>query len=249
MQSGITGYPLIVPNYPVSTHQTDPQSSLTSSMFGNQQEAPRPGIIAHRFPWVAPQAPSPVQALAATYVHDQDSSATLGSHISPASVERTTNVVPKTVPRIRIQDIDRNGRRRRVYTKTQFTCSHCPRKFSITNLETYCRHVAENNIQREFKCTEPTCAWSIIGFQRKLERDRHYTRKHGIPEYECRFWAGPGKEIFEGAGVCTTRWHTDAGNRARHERNVHGYYIPTQRGQVSAWDEDHLVKIYKDAEH
>ncbi|KAK9384620.1 hypothetical protein V1515DRAFT_641081 [Lipomyces mesembrius] len=79
----------------------------------------------------------------------------------------------------------------------------------------YCRHVL-------------TCPWHIIGFQRKLERDRHHTPKHGVPQYECRFWAGSGKEIFEGAG---------------HERNVHGYYIATQRGRYSSLDEAEMVKV------
>ncbi|KAK9459076.1 uncharacterized protein V1516DRAFT_616024, partial [Lipomyces oligophaga] len=138
-------------------------------------------------------------------------------------------------------NIDRNGRRRRVYTKTQFTCSHCPRKFSVTELSLYCKHVQENKIQREFKCPETSCPWHIIGFQRKLERDRHFTRKHGVPLYECRFWAGKGKEKFPGSKVCTTQWHADSGNRTRHERTVHGYYVATQRGGKSSSLED--VKI------
>ncbi|KAK9366846.1 hypothetical protein V1509DRAFT_220238 [Lipomyces kononenkoae] len=222
MQAGMMDYPLIIPNDPaVSAPQTDQLSSLTSTIFGNQHEVQHAGILAPQLARVTSQGSSP--------------------HTSSSTVERKTNEMSKTKPRIHIQSIDRNGRRRRVYTKTQFTCSHCPRKFSITNLETYCRHVVENNIQREFKCPEPTCPWYIIGFQRKLEKDRHYTRKHGIPEYECRFWAGPGKELSDGAGVCTTRWHSDAGNRARHERTVHGYYIPTQRAQVSPLDDDYMV--------
>ncbi|KAK9477339.1 hypothetical protein V1514DRAFT_334151 [Lipomyces japonicus] len=140
-------------------------------------------------------------------------------------------------------DVDRNGRRRRVYKKTQFTCSHCPQKFLISDMHTYCQHVIENNIQREFKCPESSCPWSIIGFQRKLEKDRHFTRKHGVPKYECRFWAGPGKEKFSGSKICTTQWHADSGNRTRHERSVHGYYVATQRGKSSSEFSTDMIKV------
>ncbi|KAK9475519.1 uncharacterized protein V1510DRAFT_409469 [Dipodascopsis tothii] len=142
--------------------------------------------------------------------------------------------------------LDSNGRRRRVYKKTQYTCSHCPLVFSITSMDKYCEHVIQYNVSREFKCTVASCPWSIVGFQRKLERDRHYARKHGKPSYECRFWGGEGKEKFLGAGVCTTQWHADSGNRSRHEKTVHGYYVPTHRGRgksSSSLDEMAMVQV------
>ncbi|KAK7204555.1 hypothetical protein BZA70DRAFT_281108 [Myxozyma melibiosi] len=141
------------------------------------------------------------------------------------------------------ETVDYNGRRRRIYTKTQFACNHCPRKFSIKDMDEYARHVEEFNIQREFKCPEPSCPWAKIGFQRKLEKDRHFTRKHGVPKYECRFWAGPGKEKFPGAKVCTTQWHADSGNRTRHEKSVHGYFVKTHRGRASLLEEVEMIKI------
>ncbi|KAK9352111.1 hypothetical protein V1523DRAFT_414907 [Lipomyces doorenjongii] len=240
-QLGMMDYPFIIPNQAFSATQIDQQSSLMPTTFGNQRQPSLPGTAVP--PFTAAQVSHPVTIISTT---PYPSTTTVPSHSSSAGADRTRQGAASmtTRPR-RNQDIDRNGRRRRVYTKTQFTCSHCPRKFSITNIEVYCRHVVENNIQREFKCHEPTCPWHIIGFQRKLERDRHYTRKHGVPQYECRFWAGPGKEIFKGAGVCTTRWHADAGNRTRHERNVHGYYIATQRGHLSSLDEAEMVKVDK----
>ncbi|KAK9360000.1 hypothetical protein V1504DRAFT_393316 [Lipomyces starkeyi] len=240
MQLGMMDFPLIIPNQPFSAPQIDPQSSLMPMMFANQRPSSLPGTAVQ--PLTAAQVSHPVTIISTTpYLP----TTTMPSHSSPAGTDRTTQGASMTTRPTQNHDIDRNGRRRRVYTKTQFTCSHCPRKFSITDIEVYCRHVVENNIQREFKCLEPTCPWHTIGFQRKLEKDRHYTRKHGVPQYECRFWAGPRKEIFEGAGVCTTRWHADAGNRTRHERNVHGYYIATQRGRLSSLDEAEMVKVDK----
>ncbi|KAK9317231.1 hypothetical protein V1522DRAFT_403068 [Lipomyces starkeyi] len=240
MQLGLMDYPLLIPNQPFSAPQIDPQSSLMPMMFANQRQSSLPGTTVQ--PLTAAQASHPVTIISTTPCLP---TTTMRSHFSSAGTDRTTQGASMTTRPTQNHDIDRNGRRRRVYTKTQFTCSHCPRKFSITDIEVYCRHVVENTIQREFKCLEPTCPWHIIGFQRKLERDRHYTRKHGVPQYECRFWAGPRKEIFEGAGVCTTRWHADAGNRTRHERNVHGYYIATQRGRLSSLDEAERVKVDK----
>ena len=81
---------------------------------------------------------------------------------------------------------------------------------------------------RKFKCPEPSCAWHKIGFVRKLEQQKHHTRKHGNPTFECRFWTADGTEKYPGSGVCTTHWHADSGNRLRHERAVHG----------SVWNED-----------
>ncbi|KAK9457384.1 hypothetical protein V1511DRAFT_453366, partial [Dipodascopsis uninucleata] len=133
-------------------------------------------------------------------------------------------------------DVDRNGRKRRIYRRTQFSCSHCTKRFSVADLNEYCDHVIKYGIQRPYKCSESSCPWSIIGFQRKLERDRHHTRKHGVPRYECRFWAGPDNEKFPGSKICTTQWHADAGNRTRHERSVHGYYVATSRGKNLSGD-------------
>ncbi|KAK9254805.1 hypothetical protein V1507DRAFT_454493 [Lipomyces tetrasporus] len=231
VQSGMIEYSLI----------NGPESPIMHMVFGEQQPASLPEAQSSMM--ATDPSSHPVMIISSPpYSPQQYSSLLPPPHSTSIHVDRA---LQRATPPQENQDVDRNGRRRRVYTKTQFTCSHCPRKFSITDIEIYCRHVVENNIQREFKCPERTCPWHTIGFQRKLEKDRHYTRKHGVPQYECRFWAGPGKEMFEGAGVCTTRWHADAGNRTRHERSIHGYYVATQRGRASSLDEVEMVKVDK----
>ncbi|KAK9380315.1 uncharacterized protein V2V93DRAFT_391877 [Kockiozyma suomiensis] len=188
-----------------------------------------------------------------SYMRRSHSVEALGPHplspdiVSPTLSEFTSeHPTPRSSvnsPSMTDDTVDHNGRRRRIYTKTQFSCNHCSRKFSIKYMDEYARHVEEFSIEREFKCPEPSCPWSKIGFQRKLEKDRHFTRKHGVPKYECRFWAGPGKEKFAGANVCTTQWHADSGNRTRHEKNVHGYFVKTHRGRASSLEEVEMIKV------
>lgn len=126
------------------------------------------------------------------------------------------------------EPLDFNGRRLRKWKNRRYQCSHCDLSFYDEDLDEYARHVEEVErlqgtaaTRRKYKCAEPSCPWHKIGFFRKLEARKHYSRKHGIPEFECRFWAGENKEKFPGCGVCTSRWHADSGNRIRHEQAIH----------------------------
>ena len=144
-------------------------------------------------------------------------------------------------------ELDINGRKPRQWRNRKYRCSHCTLVFFDRDLALYARHIEKVEAEyeayrnsshgghgnnsggggpepsgRKFKCPEPTCPWSKIGFVRKLEQQKHYTRKHGNPTFECRFWCPDGKEKFPGCRVCTTHWHADSGNRLRHERAVHG---------------------------
>lgn len=125
--------------------------------------------------------------------------------------------------------LDRNGRKQRIWTKRTYKCNHCELVFPHADLSEFASHISSlekvhgvDKIGRKFKCLCHDCEWHHIGFVRKLEREKHFKRKHGNPDIQCRYWAGKGKEAFKGAKPCTTRWHTDCGNRRRHEIAVHG---------------------------
>lgn len=122
--------------------------------------------------------------------------------------------------------LDYNGRKPRQWRNRKYRCSHCNLTFYDRELASYADHIMQverdhGSSGRRFKCTEPTCHWSKIGFVRKLEQQKHFIRKHGSPTFECRFWSPNGKEKYKGYRVCTTHWHADSGNRLRHERAVH----------------------------
>lgn len=126
------------------------------------------------------------------------------------------------------QKLDYNGRKQRQWKNRKYKCSHCDLVFFDHELSTYATHIIKIEKKggleasgRRFKCTEPSCHWSKIGFVRKLEQQKHFTRKHGNPTFECRFWKPGKKEKYKGSRVCNTRWHADSGNRLRHERSVH----------------------------
>lgn len=133
--------------------------------------------------------------------------------------------------------LDCNGRKPRQWRNRKYKCSHCNLVFYDRDLDLYAKHIRKVEAAvpvdsteasgldasgRRFKCPEPSCPWHHIGFVRKLEQQKHHTRKHGNPTFACRFWMPDGAELYRGAGVCTTRWHADSGNRLRHERAVHG---------------------------
>jgi hypothetical protein len=125
--------------------------------------------------------------------------------------------------------LDFNGRKPRQWTNRKYRCSHCHLSFFDKDLELYAQHVEQVEsrkggillTRRKYKCTEKSCPWHRIGFFRKLEAQKHFARKHGTPQFECRYWCESG-EKYPGCGVCTTRWHADSGNRTRHEQAIHG---------------------------
>lgn len=144
--------------------------------------------------------------------------------------------------------LDCNGRKPRQWRNRKYKCSHCSLVFFDRDLALYAAHIekveqmhkssrssssttgqpsanskkSDSGSGRKFKCPEASCPWSRIGFVRKLEQQKHFTRKHGNPSFECRFWSPDGREKFPGCRACTTHWHADSGNRLRHERAVHG---------------------------
>jgi hypothetical protein len=127
---------------------------------------------------------------------------------------------------VKTVQLDYNGRKPRQWRNRKYRCSHCNLIFYDRELASYAAHIMQverdhGTSGRRFKCTEPSCHWSKIGFVRKLEQQKHFTRKHGNPTFECRFWSPDGKEKYKGYRVCTTHWHADSGNRLRHERAVH----------------------------
>ena len=122
--------------------------------------------------------------------------------------------------------LDYNGLKPRQWRNRKYRCSHCSAIFYDRELASYAAHIMQverdhGTSGRRFKCPEPSCHWSKIGFVRKLEQQKHFTRKHGNPTFECRFWSPDGKEKYKGYRVCSTHWHADSGNRLRHERAVH----------------------------
>ncbi|CAN6614579.1 hypothetical protein TRVA0_006S00144 [Trichomonascus vanleenenianus] len=137
--------------------------------------------------------------------------------------------MPSSLPTPPGEGLDFNGRKPRKWRNRKYKCSHCTKSFLDKDLDLYAQHVEEvesreggiHLTRRKYKCADPKCPWHKIGFLRKLEAQKHYVRKHGVPRFECRFWSEDGEKI-PGAGVCTTRWHADSGNRTRHELAIHG---------------------------
>lgn len=147
---------------------------------------------------------------------------TSSSHTSP-------DIESEQLPGPPCNGLDYNGRKPRKWKNRKYKCSHCDLSFYDKDLHLYADHVekvekqkdGQSLTRRKYKCAEPTCPWHKIGFLRKLEAQKHFVRKHGVPKFECRFWCADG-EKFPGAGICTTRWHADSGNRSRHEHAIHG---------------------------
>uniref|UniRef100_A0A060T293 ARAD1C23584p n=1 Tax=Blastobotrys adeninivorans TaxID=409370 RepID=A0A060T293_BLAAD len=148
---------------------------------------------------------------------------------SCAAPAPTTSTNEPSTPQSGDGDLDFNGRKHRRWKNRKYKCSHCDLSFLDADLDLYAQHVehveknTENGIlltRRKYKCAHPSCPWHKIGFLRKLEAQKHFVRKHGVPQFECRFWVPEG-EKFPGCGVCTTRWHADSGNRSRHEHAIH----------------------------
>ncbi|KAG5356874.1 hypothetical protein CKK34_6256 [Yarrowia sp. E02] len=127
-------------------------------------------------------------------------------------------------------EVDFNGRKHRKWRNRKYKCKHCDEIFYDKNLEEFAAHIQKVEKEtgttevagRHYKCESPDCLWHIIGFVRKLEAQKHYDRRHGHPKFQCRFWCEGDVEKYPGSKTCSTRWHVDSGNRARHERAVHG---------------------------
>lgn len=127
-------------------------------------------------------------------------------------------------------EVDFNGRKHRKWRNRKYKCKHCDEIFYDKNLEEFAAHIQKVEKEtgttevagRHYKCEAPDCLWHIIGFVRKLEAQKHFDRRHGHPKFQCRFWCEGDVEKFAGSKTCSTRWHVDSGNRARHERAVHG---------------------------
>lgn len=153
------------------------------------------------------------------------------STLSTASVDSfATAYTPTPSPYdSQAAELDRNGRKPRVWRKRTYRCNHCDLVFPHKDLGAFAQHIHEleqqhgvDKICRKYKCPVDDCEWHFIGFTRKLEREKHFKRKHGRPDIQCGYWAGEGEEAFPGAKPCTTRWHTDCGNKRRHEIAIHG---------------------------
>lgn len=151
-----------------------------------------------------------------------------GAAAAPHAPTTSSTNEPST-PQSGDSDLDFNGRKHRRWKNRKYKCSHCSLSFLDADLDKYAEHVehveknTENGIlltRRKYKCAHTSCPWHKIGFLRKLEAQKHFVRKHGVPQFECRFWVPEG-EKFPGCGVCTTRWHADSGNRSRHEHAIH----------------------------
>lgn len=144
-------------------------------------------------------------------------------------IPSTSSSSTSSVPTPPSNGLDYNGRKPRKWRNRKYKCSHCGKYFLDQDLHLYAQHIEEiekqkNGIsisKRKYKCAHPSCPWHKIGFVRKLEAQKHYVRKHGVPQLECRFWS-PNGEKYPGCGICTTRWHADSGNRSRHEHAIHG---------------------------
>ncbi|KAG5366675.1 hypothetical protein CJU89_1113 [Yarrowia sp. B02] len=127
-------------------------------------------------------------------------------------------------------EVDFNGRKHRKWRNRKYKCKHCDEIFYDKNLEEFAAHIQKVEKEtgttevagRHYKCEAPDCLWHIIGFVRKLEAQKHFDRRHGHPKFQCRFWCEGDVEKYPGSKMCSTRWHVDSGNRARHERAVHG---------------------------
>ncbi|KAA8915737.1 hypothetical protein TRICI_002119 [Trichomonascus ciferrii] len=155
------------------------------------------------------------------------SSTTSSSTYSNSSSNSTA--LSSSMPTPPAVGLDYNGRKPRKWRNRKYKCSHCGISFLDQDLHLYAQHIEEIEKEkggiavskRKYKCAHPSCPWHKIGFVRKLEAQKHYVRKHGVPQFECRFWSENG-EKYPGCGVCTTRWHADSGNRSRHEHAIHG---------------------------
>lgn len=152
---------------------------------------------------------------------------TIKEEHEPPNVSAKPEVVPEVEEPV---EVDFNGRKHRKWRNRKYKCKHCDEIFYDKNLEEFAAHIQKVEKEtgttevagRHYKCESPDCLWHIIGFVRKLEAQKHYDRRHGHPKFQCRFWCEGDMEKFPGSKTCSTRWHVDSGNRARHERAVHG---------------------------
>lgn len=132
--------------------------------------------------------------------------------------------------------LDYNGKPFKNWSKRKYKCNHCDLEFLHADLEQFALHVERlecgvdgaERATRRFKCEEPACIWSRIGFTRKLESQKHYIRKHGEPNIRCPFAHEDeeenhemGLEMAAGKTVCGTPWHADKGSLKRHLSQVH----------------------------
>ncbi|RDW49309.1 hypothetical protein B0I75DRAFT_97223 [Yarrowia lipolytica] len=152
---------------------------------------------------------------------------TIKEEHEPPNVSAKPEVVPEVEEPV---EVDFNGRKHRKWRNRKYKCKHCDEIFYDKNLEEFAAHIQKVEKEtgttevagRHYKCESPDCLWHIIGFVRKLEAQKHYDRRHGHPKFQCWFWCEGDMEKFPGSKTCSTRWHVDSGNRARHERAVHG---------------------------
>lgn len=196
-------------------------------VFSNQLDVPYNDINDELFPSSTMAATEYSSSTALSNIGDSAcTDSTTHTHPSPSSSSDSSseNTPPQKSPRL-----DRNGRKPRVWKNRKYKCNHCNSIFHHADLASFAKHIREWErklgvaaVSRKYKCDDENCEWRYIGFTRKLERDKHFKRKHGHPDIECPFWTNNGQELFPGARVCTTHWHTDSGNRRRHEIAVHG---------------------------
>lgn len=67
--------------------------------------------------------------------------------------------------------------------KGNYICTHCQRRFKTL----YClaKHLDSQNIKRPYRCSHSKCVWSIIGFNKKGELNRHVNCQHNKTTYQC----------------------------------------------------------------
>ncbi|KAK9470937.1 uncharacterized protein V1510DRAFT_355493, partial [Dipodascopsis tothii] len=90
--------------------------------------------------------------------------------------------------------------------KGVYRCNHCAGTY--TTMELFHQHILAEKVGRPFKCSEPSCPWSTVGFPNRNECSRHIKHQHEEAKYACSYpW-------------CTKKF-VRKDSRNRHEKLVH----------------------------
>lgn len=67
--------------------------------------------------------------------------------------------------------------------KGNYICNHCKKRFK--RIYRLAKHLDDLEIKRPHRCNKPKCVWSVIGFSKRSELNRHVKSQHGRASYRC----------------------------------------------------------------
>lgn len=73
--------------------------------------------------------------------------------------------------------------------KGAYVCSHCAKLGNPVKFKTmvdFASHIDAHNHERDCKCSDTSCPWSIVGFSTKSEMRRHTNSVHRANPFTCK---------------------------------------------------------------